>query len=88
MSLPMYDRVDETGKPIDLRLTRPTMMWQRAGDADIDTSAYYLVKTNAGEWRDMEWCVAKGAMVNFWLRPEFVRGRALWVAKITDPDSF
>lgn len=63
------------------------MVWEPATAAEIDRQAYYLVKTNAFEWGDREWEVMRGSMVNFKLAPHYVRGRPLYVSRITDPDS-
>lgn len=64
------------------------MMWEPVATAQIDRSAYYLVKTNAFEWGDREWEVMSGSMVESKLAPHYIRGRPLFVSRITDPDSF
>lgn len=63
------------------------MHWEKAEEAVIDPDAYYVVQDNGGEWRDFDLCVIRGLMVERRLRPEHVRGRPQWVAKITNPTS-
>ncbi len=65
-------------------ITEP-MHWEKAEEVKIQKHAYYLAKTNGSEWRDLDLYVMKGFMVEFKLRPENVRGRPVWVAKINLP---
>lgn len=61
------------------------MIWEKAESANIDLGAFYLVKDNGGEWRDFDLSILKGPIVTYRLRPEIVRGRPVWIAKITNP---
>lgn len=63
------------------------MNWERAETSEVDTSAFYLVKDNGGEWRDPDLHVMSGWMVRRKLEPTYVRGRPTWIAKITQPDA-
>lgn len=76
-----YDSLAKTIRPA------PPMNWERADEAEIDPHAYYVVQTNAGEWRDFDLVVLSGLMVQKKLEPSYVRGRPVWVAKITRPVS-
>jgi hypothetical protein len=64
-----------------------TMQWERAEEAQIDPRSFYVVQTNGGEWRDLDLYVLKGAIVQSHLKPEHVRGRPVWVAKIIRPEA-
>lgn len=61
------------------------MTWERADQATIDNSADYLVQTNGNEWRDQDRFVWPGIRVRHMMRPEIVRGRPVWIAKVTEP---
>jgi hypothetical protein len=63
------------------------MKWERADQATIDESAFYVVQTNGGEWRDFDLFILKGIMVAYRMNPSYVRGRPVWIAKITKPES-
>lgn len=63
----------------------PTTRWEMAAEAQIEVSAHYLVKTNAGEWRDPDLRVMKGYEVRQKLQPGYVRGRPVLIARIVDP---
>lgn len=63
-----------------------TMQWENAKTAKIDLDAYYVVQTNAHEWRDFDLAVLAGHIVNFRLQPHYVRGRPEWIAKIVRPN--
>jgi hypothetical protein len=65
--------------------TTATTPWGFAADETIDASAYYLVKTNAGEWRDPDLRVMKGYEVQRKLEPDYVRGRPILIARVLDP---
>ena len=62
------------------------MHWEDATKAEIDPKAYYFVQHNGGEWRDFDLGVISGTLVKIRLEPDYVRGRPIWVAKITRPD--
>jgi hypothetical protein len=64
---------------------RETMNWEKAETAEIDPKSFYLVKDNGGEWRDFDLSILKGPIVKYRMRPEIVRGRPVWISKITDP---
>lgn len=64
-----------------------TMRWQRAEDVIPEWGAMYLVKTNAGEWRDNDLYFWPAPLLERAMKPEIVRGRPIWVAKVTDPIS-
>lgn len=64
---------------------QPTMHWEDAATATIDPEAYYVVQHNGHEWRDFDLGVISGRLVQMRLRPEHVRGRPEWVAKIVRP---
>jgi hypothetical protein len=59
--------------------------WARAEQSNIDPEADYLVLTNGGEWRDVDLFIWPGIMVQKRLVPTYVRGRPVWIAKITRP---
>lgn len=61
------------------------MIWEKAEGADIDPNSFYLVKDNGEEWRDFDLSILKGPVVTYRLRPEIVRARPVWIAKITNP---
>jgi hypothetical protein len=63
------------------------MQWERAEEAQIDPSSYYVVQTNGGEWRDFDLSVWNGRIVQASMVPDYVRGRPVWVAKIIRPES-
>lgn len=65
----------------------PDVKWHRADEAEIDEKADYLVLTNGGEWRDADLFVWYGMMVQRRLVPTYVRGRPVWIAKITRPET-
>jgi len=62
------------------------MKWMKAEGAVLDREGDYLVKTNAMEWGDPDLKVMRGSMVQFFMRPDYVRGRPVWVARITNPE--
>jgi len=62
------------------------MQWVDATKAKIEADAYYVVQHNGGEWRDFDLGVIKGVLVQRRLEPDYVRGRPIWVAKITNPN--
>ncbi len=62
-----------------------TMHWVLAEQAAVDPDKHYLVKSNGGEWRDFDLAVMGGMLVEYRLRPQYVRGRPVWIAEITDP---
>ena len=62
-----------------------TMTWERAEEAVIDVEAYYVVQHNGHEWRDFDLAILAGHTVAWRLRPDYVRGRPEWVAKIIRP---
>ena len=66
--------------------TVPTTLWVQADAADIDDAAHYLVKTNAGEWRDADLRVMKGYEVKRKREPSYIRGRPVLIARIIDPN--
>jgi hypothetical protein len=47
--------------------------------------AWYLVQTNGMEWRDHDLFIWPGLMVAMKLRPDYVRGRPILVARINRP---
>ena len=61
------------------------MTWERAENATIDPSAYYVVQHNGHEWRDFDLAILSGRMVAAHLEPHYVRGRPEWIAKIVRP---
>lgn len=61
------------------------MKWIKAELSNVDVDAYYLVKTNGEEWRDFDLCILRGYLVARKLDPDYVRGRPVWIAKITIP---
>jgi hypothetical protein len=61
------------------------MTWVDATKAEIDPASYYVVKHNGGEWHDFDLGVISGSLVRRRLEPDYVRGRPIWVAKITKP---
>ncbi len=62
-----------------------TTRWEFAPEAKIDESAYYLVKTNGGEWRDPDLRTMKGYEIARKLEPGYVRGRPVLIARVLDP---
>lgn len=62
------------------------MKWEKAEHVNIDDEAYYVVQTNGGEWRDFDLFVLRGALVNYRLNPDYVRGRPVWICKIIRPE--
>jgi hypothetical protein len=64
-----------------------TMQWERAEEALIDLSSYYVVQTNGGKWRDFDLSVWHGRVVRARMVPEYVRGRPVWIAKIVRPET-
>lgn len=64
------------------------MKWMKAEGAVIDKDGNYLVKTNGAEWNDGDLKLLPGFVVKKLLEPNVVRGRAVWVARITDPEGF
>lgn len=62
------------------------MKWMKAEGAVLEDGAEYLVKTNAGEWGDRDHEIMRPAMIRFRMSPHYVRGRPVWVARITDPE--
>lgn len=64
-------------------MTVEPMIWVDATEAEIDPNAYYVIQHNGGEWRDFDLGVISGALVKRRLEPDYVRGRPIWVAKIT-----
>lgn len=63
----------------------PTTRWEFAPEAKIDEDAYYLVKTNGGEWRDPDLRTMKGYEIARKLEPGYIRGRPVLIARIIDP---
>lgn len=61
------------------------MNWEDATKASIDTESYYVVQTNGAEWRDFDLAIMPGKIVQFRLEPRYVRGRPVWISKITPP---
>ena len=59
------------------------MIWEDATKVEIDPKAYYVVQHNGGEWRDFDLGVLSGSLVKLRLEPNYVRGRPIWVAKVT-----
>jgi hypothetical protein len=59
------------------------MQWVDATKAEIDPDAYYVTQTNGGEWRDFDLFVQRGALLKLHLEPHYVRGRPVWIAKVT-----
>lgn len=74
---PLMDRM--------IKEARTDMAWEKAEGARLDPEAYYLVKTNGGEWLDHDLAIMRAKMIEFRLQPHYVRGRPEWVAKITNP---
>ena len=62
-----------------------TAQWQRPNAPNILEDVHYLVKTNGGEWRDPDLRVMKGYEVLQKIKPGYVRGRPILIAKIMDP---
>ncbi len=62
-----------------------SMCWIPARIEDIDDDAFYIVKTDSREWRDLDIFVMRGFMVRHDLNPDHARGRPICVAKITPP---
>lgn len=56
--------------------------WQKAVIVNIEQSKRYLVKTNGGEWRYPDLYLMTGYEVLNKLRPEYVRGRPVYVAEV------
>jgi hypothetical protein len=61
--------------------------WFEPTLANINDDAWYLVKTNGMEWRDHDLFVWRGIMVAIKLRPDYVRGRPILIARINAPDA-
>lgn len=59
--------------------------WDHAEDVEIEDRKYYLVKTNGGEWRDVDLKLMPGVMLRHYLKPNIVRGRPIWVAEVNEP---
>lgn len=68
------------------RVEALAMHWQKAEEVSIDELSWYIVKTNGAEWRDNDLFVWRGWQLKHNIRPEMVRGRPIWIAKITDPE--
>ncbi len=63
-----------------------SMCWIPARIEDIDDDAFYIVKTDGREWRDLDIFVMHGFMVRHDLNlNHHTRGRPVCVAKITTP---
>ena len=56
--------------------------WTRPDQIEIEDKQEYLVQTNGGEWRDVSLRMMPGIMLKHFMRPEVVRGKPLWIAKI------
>jgi len=65
----------------------PVLVWEKAEATklDEDEDAKYLVKTNGDEWRGLDLLVLPAVLVKMHLRPNYVRGRPQWIAKIKRP---
>jgi len=63
------------------------LVWEPADSVVIDEydGADWLVKTNGDEWRDVSLRVMRSWQLRHELRPEVVRGRPIWVARIKTP---
>jgi hypothetical protein len=59
-----------------------TTEWMEPLLVNIDVDAWYLVQTNGMEWRDHDLFVWRGIQVALKLKPEFVRGRPIRIARI------
>lgn len=66
-------------------MTPTIMTWERADEAVIDADAYYVVQHNGHEWRDFDLSILSATLVARRLRPDYVRGRPEWIAKIVRP---
>lgn len=63
------------------------MQWKRAETVTQDDKGHYLVSTNANEWGDWNLEIMAAFRILQMLQPIIRRGRPIWVAKITNPDS-
>lgn len=61
--------------------------WFEPTLGNINDDAWYLVQTNGMEWRDHDLFVWRGIMVAMKLRPDYVRGRPIRIARINLPES-
>ena len=61
------------------------MEWQEAGAVIPERGCWYLVKTNGAEWRDHDLHLWPAPLFEHHMRPEIIRGRPIWVAKVIDP---
>lgn len=59
--------------------------WIEPKKEDVVGDRWYLVKTNAMEWRDHDLHLWRGHQVHHALRPECVRGRPVLVAEVVNP---
>lgn len=62
------------------------MQWEKIENTKINPSAHYLVKTNGALWHDFDLMVLIGHLVIARSEKEYVRGRPVWVALITEPE--
>lgn len=64
------------------------MHWEPATEEAVNLSPFgqkFLVKTNGGEWRDTDLHVMGSFEIKMKLSRTYVRGRPLYMARITDP---
>ena len=69
----------------DMPIPSPTMDWKRTTEIQPEIGRKYLVITNGWESRDAFIRIMTGYQLMGCMRPEIVRGRAEWIALITNP---
>ncbi len=70
---------------LDLISRSAATAWAKPEDCAIDDLAYYLVKTNGGEWRDPDLRLMKGYEVRRKSEVSYIRGRPVLIARVNDP---
>jgi len=65
----------------------PDMKWIAAEDARPKDGEMYVVKTNGADWSDCDLFIWPAPLLRAYMKPEIVRGRPLFVALVTNPNS-
>lgn len=69
----------------ELAIAQKSMTWERAEDALIAETSYYVVLDNGREWGDPDLNIVKGYVVRARLEPQIIRGRPEWIARVIRP---